>query len=417
MEKIIEETLISGSKFIFQKNSNFPSFSLFVLVPSGSIFETEDTNGYSHFIEHLVFKGTKRRSSLDIPREIEGIGGDMNAFTGSEFTGFYIRARDKHFDKASDVLFDILFNASFPEVEIEREKNVVIQEILSLEDSPDELSIIELKKAMWSGSPFSFKVIGEDSVIKNATRDKLINFYRSFYNPEKIVISVYGNLEFGRVKSILEEKINKRGKNFRLNSSPKPPEFKRGISVKWKDTKQVHVSIGFPFPSLVSPNYYSSLLYTVILGGGMSSRLYSRIREELGLVYSIYTFTLSYKDTGAGVIYFATSKENVGKVVDEIKAILTRIVKEGVKEDEIERGKEYLIGNSLLKLESSLSRSERNAVSYYRRGYVEIFDEVIKKLQSVTYDEIMMEAEKVNFDNVSFGVCGDISYDEFKRLL
>ena len=417
MEKIIEETLKSGSKFIFQKNSNFPSFSLFVLVPAGSIFETEDTSGYSHFIEHLVFKGTDRRGSFDIPIEIEGIGGDMNAFTGSEFTGFYIRARDKHFDKASDVLFDILFNASFPEVEIEREKNVVIQEILSLEDSPDELSIIELKKAMWSGSSFSFEVIGKDSVIRNATRDKLINFYRSFYTPEKIIISVYGNLEFNEVKSILEEKINKKSKNINFSPSFKVPEFKKDISVKWKDTKQVHVSIGFPFPSVVSPNYYSSLLYTVILGGGMSSKLYSKIREELGLVYSIYTFTLSYKDTGAGVIYFATSKENVGKVVHEIKAILRRIAKEGVKKDEIERGKEYLIGNSLLKLESSLSRSERNAVSYYRRGYVEVFDEVIKKLQSVTYDEIMMEAEKVNFDNVSFGICGDINHDEFKRLL
>jgi len=417
MEKIIEETLKSGSKFIFQKNSNFPSFSLFVLVPAGSIFETEDTSGYSHFIEHLVFKGTDRRGSFDIPIEIEGIGGDMNAFTGSEFTGFYIRARDKHFDKASDVLFDILFNASFPEVEIEREKNVVIQEILSLEDSPDELSIIELKKAMWSGSSFSFEVIGKDSVIRNATRDKLINFYRSFYTPEKIIISVYGNLEFNEVKSILEEKINKKSKNINFSPSFKVPEFKKDISVKWKDTKQVHVSIGFPFPSVVSPNYYSSLLYTVILGGGMSSKLYSKIREELGLVYSIYTFTLSYKDTGAGVIYFATSKENVGKVVHEIKAILRRIAKEGVKKDEIERGKEYLIGNSLLKLESSLSRSERNAVSYYRRGYAEVFDEVIKKLQSVTYDEIMMEAEKVNFDNVSFGICGDINHDEFKRLL
>ena len=417
MEKIIEETLKSGSKFIFQKNSNFPSFSLFVLVPAGSIFETEDTSGYSHFIEHLVFKGTDRRSSFDIPIEIEGIGGDMNAFTGSGFTGFYIRARDKHFDRASDVLFDILFNASFPEVEIEREKNVVIQEILSLEDSPDELSIVELKKAMWSGSSFSFEVIGKDSVIRNATRDKLIKFYRSFYTPEKIIISVYGNLEFNEVKSILEEKINKRSKNINFSPSFKVPEFKKDISVKWKDTKQVHVSIGFPFPSVVSPNYYSSLLYTVILGGGMSSRLYSKIREELGLVYSIYTFTLSYKDTGAGVIYFATSKENVGKVVHEIKAMLRKIAKEGVKKDEIERGKEYLIGNSLLKLESSLSRSERNAVSYYRRGYVEIFDEVIKKLQSVTYDEIMMEAEKVNFDNVSFGICGDINHDEFKRLL
>lgn len=417
MEKIIEETLNFGSKIIFQKNSNFPSYSLFVLVPSGSIFETEENNGYSHFIEHLVFKGTPKRSSFDIPREIEGIGGDMNAFTGSEFTGFYIRARDLHFKKASNVLFDILFNASFPEVEIEREKNVVIQEILSLEDSPDELSIIELKKAMWNGSPFAFEVIGKENVIKKATREKLVNFYKEHYTPDKAIISVYGNLDFDEVKEVLEETVKNKDEIFKKISPPSPPAFKKAVRVKWKDTKQVHVSIGFLFPSVLSKNYYPSLLYSVILGGGMSSRLYSKIREELGLVYSIYTFVLSYKDTGAGVIYFATSKDNVGKVLEETRKVLERIVRDGLKDEELDRGKEYLIGNYLLKLESSLSRSERNAVSFYRRGYIENFDDVIKKLQSVTYKEIMTEAEKIRFENASFGVCGDINYDEFKRFL
>lgn len=406
-----------GSKIIFEKNSNFPSFSLFILIPSGSNFENKENNGYSHFVEHLVFKGTKRRSFYDIPKEVEGIGCDMNAYTGSEYTGYYIRGRDSQFDKASDVLLDIIQNPIFPEEEIEKEKRVVIQEYYSIEDSPEELSLIELKKVIWDNTPFSFDTIGKVENIVNANREKIYNFYKYFYNIENLIISVYGNLDFEFVKEVFDEKLNKSEISINNEIKLLDPGFKSGFRIKNKDTKQIHVSIGFKAPSVISERYYKNLILLNIIGGGMSSRLFQKIRENLGLVYAIYSFNLSYKETGANIIYFATSKENLPKVLNEIKNEFNNMKINGIKKDEIERSKEFLIGNYLLRLENSLSRSERNAVSFYRRGYVEDINNVINKIQSVTEKDIYEELEMINYDEFGYGITGDISEDEFRRYL
>lgn len=410
------EPLFNGSTLIYQKGENFPSFSLFILVPAGSIYESENTNGYSHFIEHLVFKGTNRRDSKQISMEVEGIGCDLNAFTSSEYTGYYIRGRDKSFDKASDVLLDIIQNPIFPEIEIEKEKNVVIEEYNSIEDEPEELSLIELKKAMWENSSFSYDVIGKVDNIKNSTRDSLISFFKNFYHPKNIIISFYGNLDFDYVRKSIEDKLKDFEYEKKINSVEEP-QFRSEIKIRKKDIKQVYVHMGFKSVSVLSKDYPTHIVLINILGGGMSSRLFQRIREDLGLVYSIYSFNLSYKQTGAGVIYFATSKNNLKKVIDEIKNEFEIIRKESFKEEEIERSKEFLIGNLLLRLENSLAKSERNGVNFYRKGYVERIEDSIDKIQKVNRDKLMEEFYKLEFDKFSFGVCGDLTDDEFRRIL
>jgi len=414
--KVIVEPLYNGLTLIYQKGENFPSFSLFILVPAGSIYEKENTNGFSHFIEHLVFKGTSKRDSKRISIEVEGIGCDMNAFTSSEYTGFYIRGRDKSFEKASDVLLDIIQNPTFPEDEIEKEKNVVIEEYNSIEDSPEELSLIELKKAIWGNSSFSFDVIGKVENIKNSNRDILISFFNEFYHPKNLIISFYGNLDFDIVKKSIEEKLKDKNYERKINSVDEP-EFLSGVKVREKSIKQVYVHIGFKSTSVLSKNYPVHLVLINLLGGGMSSRLFQRIREDLGLVYSIYSFNLSYKQTGAGVIYFETNKNNLQRVIEEIKIEFDNIKRNSFKDDELNRSKEFLIGNLLLRLENSLAKSERNGVNYYRKGYVERIDDVIDKIQKVDRDSLMEEFSKLDFDKFGFGVCGDITEDEFKRII
>ncbi len=407
----------SGIKLIFEKNSSFPSFSIFILVPSGSIFENEQNNGYSHFIEHLVFKGTKKRNYFDIPKEVEGIGCDMNAYTGSEYTGYYIRGRDIKFENASDVLFDIIQNATFPYEEIEKEKNVVIQEYYSIEDLPEELSLIELKKAIWNGTSFSFDTIGNPENIKNSNRDKLYDFYTRFYSTKNLIISIYGNLEYDIVLETIDKKIEKRFFDKDINFDIKEPVFNNNIRIRNKETKQMHVSIGFKAPGINSERYYKNLVLLNIIGGGMSSRLFQKIREELGLVYAIFSYNLSYKQTGANIIYFATTRENLGLVLGEIKKELENMKKNKIKKEEIERSKEFLIGNYLIRLENSIARSERNAVSFYRKGQIEEIEKVIEKIQLIDEKDIYDEIEKINFNEFGFGVTGEITDDEFKRLL
>lgn len=406
-----------GSKIIFEKNSNFPSFAIFVLVPAGSNYENFDNNGYSHFIEHLVFKGTKKRSYYDIPKEVEGIGCDINAYTGSEYTGYYIRGRDIKFKEASDVIFDLIQNANFPEEEIEKEKQVVIQEYYSIEDSFEELSLIELKKAIWGNTSFAFDTIGNINNIINANRIKLYDFYESYYDLKNLIISIYGNLDYEVVKETVDDKLNKMNSNKNINLNLKEPNFERNIKIKNKNSKQIHVSIGFKAPSVISDRYHRNLVLLNIIGGGMSSRLFQKIRENLGLVYSIYSFNLSNNITGANVIYFASSKENLPKVLEKIKEELDFMKKNGIKVDEIERSKEFLIGNYLLRLENSLSKSERNAVSFFRKGYIEDIDKTINKIQSVNEKDIYEELETINYDEFAYGVTGELSEDEFKRFI
>ncbi|MBC7195119.1 MAG: insulinase family protein [Caldisericia bacterium] len=409
------EPLSNGSTLIYQRGSNFPSFSLFILVPAGSIFESEETNGYSHFIEHLVFKGTEKRSSKDISKEVEGIGCDINAFTSTEYTGYYIRGRDKSFEKACDVLLDIVQNPIFPEEEIEKEKNVVIEEYYSIEDSPEDLSLIELRKAIWKNTTYSFDVIGKVENIENATKDSLILFFKNFYHPENLIISFYGNLPFDYIKKTVEEKL--KNKNYQKNLIYlKEPPFFNEINIKFKEIKQIHVHMAFKSYSVLSKEYPIHLVLLNILGGGMSSRLFQRIREELGLVYSIYSFNLSYKQTGAGVIYFATSKNNLKKVLEEIRNEFNKIKKDSINDEEIDRSKEFLIGNLLLRLENSLAKSERNGVNFYRKGYVEDIQEIINKIQNVKKNSLMEEFNKIDIEKFGFGVCGEVTQDDFRGI-
>ncbi|MCX8095383.1 MAG: insulinase family protein [Caldisericia bacterium] len=412
----IVEPLFNGSTLIYQRGENFPSFSLFILVPAGSIYESEETNGYSHFIEHLVFKGTPKRNSKEISIEVEGIGCDMNAFTSSEYTGYYIRGRDRSFKKATDVILDIIQNPLFPEIEIEKEKNVVIEEYNSIEDSPEELSLIELKKAIWGNSSFSYDVIGKVENIKNSTRDSLFSFFKNFYHPENLIISFYGNIQFDEVKKVVEENLKKFDYDKKI-SEVFEPNFLSDIKVRYKDIKQVYVHMAFKSVSILTKEYPIHLVLLNVLGGGMSSRLFQRIREDLGLVYSIYSFNLSYKQTGAGVIYFATNKNNLEKVLYEIKSEFEKIKKESFKIDEIERSKEFLIGNLLLRLENSLAKSERNGVNFFRKGYVEKIEEVIERIQKVNRDDLMKEFSEIEFEKFGFGVCGGLTQDEFARII
>ena len=399
-------TLPNGLRVALESLPFVRSVSFGIWLMNGSRNETRGTNGISHFSEHMMFKGTKNRTAKQIADTMDAIGGQLNAFTSKEYTCFFTRTLDVHFDTALDVLQDMFFNSNFDDGEIAKERGVILEELNMYEDTPEDLVVDLMQCETFKPHPLGFPVIGTKDTISRFKRDDFIKFHKKHFTADKIVVAVAGNIE---PECVLEKVAAVFGgmEAPKKSRALKKVKYSRGFSLKEKDIEQMHLCLGFEgLPTGVDESYTQAIIGT-ILGGGMSSRLFQKIREERGLVYSVYTSNASFIETGIFLIYAALSPaqlEEVGKLIcGEIKGLLT----ENLEVDELRRTKEQLKSNFILSLESSSSRMSSIGRSVLLLGRVVTPDELITKIDDVSLADFREISKRIlKFDELSISIVG-----------
>ncbi len=377
-----------------------------IWVNVGSRDESPAVAGISHFIEHLMFKGTERRTARDIAEALDAVGGQLNAFTTKEYTCYYARVLDEHFDLALDILQDMLFHSRFAAGDIDRERNVILEEIKMYEDAPDELVHDVFATTIWQGHDLGRPVIGTAEVIRRLTREEILNYYQRHYQPQNLVVAVAGNIEQARVVEKLRPIFDPL-KGEQVTRQLVRPVPQRQVTCRTKDTEQVHLCVGVPGLPLNHERIYVFQVVNTILGGGISSRLFQEIREQRGLVYSIYSYHSSYHDAGLFCIYAGLSKENVPAVMDLIFKEVRDIQHNGVKAEELHRAKEQIIGNLWLSLESVSTRMSRLAKSQLYLGKVVPPEEVVDRVKQVTVEDVQeLAREMLNPESFAIATVG-----------
>jgi len=404
---LIKSTLLENGTYILTEDIPYVrSVAVGVWINVGSRHENENIMGISHFIEHMMFKGTEKRTAKQIAEALDAVGGQLNAFTTKEYTCYYAKVMDEHFDLALDILSDMLFNSKFATEEIDKERNVIIEEIKMYEDTPDELVHDVFAKTIWQGHPLGCPIIGSAEVIDGIGRDAIINYFCENYVPGNIVVAVAGNIDHDLVSA----KINTSFGSRKGKSVPKQldlPAPQKKITCREKDTGQVHLCTGAPGLPLDHDQLYVYQIINTVLGGGLSSRLFQEIREQRGLVYSVYSYHSSYHDTGLFCIYAGLSKENVGSALDLIFNEIKDIQQNGVSSSELRRAKDQLKGNLLLSLENVTTRMSRLGKSQLYLGHVVPPEEVVRKMEKVALEDIIdLARERLQLKNFALATVG-----------
>lgn len=382
-----KETLGNGVRIVTEEMPFVRSVSIGIWVGAGSRDEDETNNGVAHFIEHMMFKGTTRRSAKQIAETLDAVGGQLNAFTSKEYTCYYAKVLDEYLDIATDLLTDMFFNSAFKEEELEKEKNVIIEEIKMYEDAPDELVHDIFANTIWSGHALGRPVIGTAQIIQQMERQEILDFKDKLYLPESIVVAVAGNIRHEEVVGKLAPlfgALKKRPDSRKFFA----PKAQSSVFLKKKDTEQVHLCVGTPGLPLDHEKTYVLHVMNSVLGGGLSSRLFQEIREERGLAYSVYTYHSSYRDAGLFSVYAGLSKLNLSKVVSLIGEELKSVRATGITQQELVRAKEQLKGSLYLGMENVSNRMSRLGKSELCLNRVVTVDEAVDKINAVSLDDV-----------------------------
>ena len=351
-------TLANGLRIVSESIPYMSSVSLGIFAGTGSRHETPAEHGVSHFIEHLMFKGTHRRSAKDIAEMVDDVGGQLNAATDRENTCYYIKVLPEHLSLGMDILSDMLLNSKFADVDVEKERQVVLEEISLYEDSPDELIHDLHMNSLWPGHALGRNILGTRETIAAMNRQAIIDYRMRHYVPDNLVIAAAGNLTHEQLVELSQLYwADVSGKSQTVVDLT--PTFVAARLLQEKDIEQLHVCLGTPGVAHDSPQYYASHVLNTILGGGVSSRLFQSIREDRGLAYSVCSYPSSFRDTGLMTIYAGVSPENSREVIEITNAILSDIRLNGVRPDEIKRAKEQLKAGLMFSMESSASRMSR----------------------------------------------------------
>ncbi len=399
---MFKKTILSnGIRIITEKVPSTYSISVGVWVDHGSRDETELLSGISHFIEHMIFKGTKRRSALEIAKAFDQMGGLSNAFTSKETICFYAKVLNSHEDRVLELLGDIFLNSTFSQTEIENERLVILQEISMVEDNPEELVHELFYQYFWPDSGLGRPVLGTPQTVMSINEMSLRQYVNAQFMPHKVVIACAGDVDhegfvkriqaiFGAMKSDgYKDKDNHGFNDDIINSAPRvPPQHKTGIKFIKKDIEQANSIIGFDAPGQRDEARYTALLLNVILGGNMSSRLFQEIREKRGLAYSIYSFHSGYSDTGILGMYAGTNPDKAHEAISIMMDEVRRLAIYPVDESELEGAKEHLKGGLLLSLEATDARMSRIAKMELCYNDYFTIDSVIKKIEAVTAEDI-----------------------------
>lgn len=394
MSLVQKTSLKSGISVITEEMPDVESSTIGVWVNTGSRNEAAEVSGISHFIEHLLFKGTKKRTSLDIAKEIESVGGVLNAFTSREYTCFYAKVLNKDLPLATDLLADIFINSKFDKNEIERERMVVLQEIKMVKDTPDDLVHDLFAERFWLKHPLGRSILGTRKTVEGLMRDDVVSYYREHYTSNKVLITAAGGLKHRTVARALNKTFG-----FVKSRPPKEgveaPVPTPGMRLYKRSSEQVHLCLGLPVPEQPHPDRYKVYLLSTILGGGMSSRLFQEIREKRGLAYSVYSYLNLCRDTGSLVSYAGTSQESFEEVVGLILKELEKLTSKGVSPEELENAKEQLKGGMLLGLETSDNRMSKLARDEMFFGKYVPVKEMVKGIDRVTCEDLKEAAARL----------------------
>jgi predicted Zn-dependent peptidase len=390
---IVKHTLPNGVRVVAEKMPHVRSVALGIWVGAGSENETRQNNGISHFIEHMLFKGTKTRTAKQLAEAFDAIGGHVNAFTSKEMTCYYGKVLDQHFSTALEILSDMFFESVFAEAEIEKEKKVIIEEIRMVEDTPDDLVHDLLAEASLGNHSLGYQVLGNVETVQSFTRDDIIRYKERYYAPQNIVIAVAGTLPDDYDEQIAAAFANHKGNP--LSETLCVPRFTPDVKVKQKPTEQTHLCIGLPGLSVGDPRIYTLVLLNNILGGNMSSRLFQEIREERGLAYSVYSYHSAHRDGGVFAIYAGTKHGQEDEVCECIHQTLEEVSQKGLTQAELNKAKEQLKSSLMLGLESTNNRMSRLGRNELLLGRHLTLDEIVESVEKITLDEVNEMAREI----------------------
>ncbi len=387
-------TLPNGLRIVTDHVPEMHSIALGIWCDVGTRYEDLKYNGIAHLVEHMMFKGTQKRSALDISSQIESVGGQMNAYTSRENTAYFIHLLKDDMPLALDILSDIMQNSNFPEAELEKERQVILQEIGMSNDTPDDLVFDLYQQTAYPDQAIGAPILGTSNIIETMPHEALAKYTAQFYTPENLVISAAGYIDH-------EDFVKRVEDNFSgLKSSPSPikappPRYKGGNISEIKNLEQTHIVYGFQSVGRKSEEYETALLLSTILGGGMSSRLFQEIREKRGLVYSVYSHQATYRDDGQFEIYAGTGPDSIKELMPIIKDELEKVQNNDIREEELNRAKAQIRASLLMSRESMLSRADRQAKHLFHFNELPNVEQTLKRIEEVSVDHITSLAQTI----------------------
>lgn len=404
LRNIRREVLPNGLTVITEEMPHIRSISIGIWVKTGSRHENPELNGISHFVEHMVFKGTKSRSAQDIARLVDSIGGNMDAFTAKECICFNIKVLDEHLPIAFDILSDLLLNPIFAAKDIQRERGVILEEIKMDEDNPDYLVHEIFTQNFYKDHPLGNPILGTKETVKRFDQNGLFEYYLKCFNPENLIIAAAGNLQHERLEGFARESFEHMQKKTQNGHQQAPPKIQAKIVTRNKKSlEQVQICLGVPAPCISHEKRYVAYVLNTLLGGGMSSRLFQTIREQQGLAYAIYSELTPYSDTGCLSVYAGTSVEWAPKVVESIVSEFRDLKENILADDELRRAKDQLKGSLMLSLESSGARMSNLArTEMYFDRFLGL-DEITQRIEDVSASEVIHLSRQL-FDPAAIAV-------------
>ncbi len=406
MENIKISELDNGVRIVTENIDGFETASIGIWVKTGSRNEPKEINGISHFIEHMFFQGTKNRSVKQIASEIEDKGGYLNAYTSREITAYYAKVLKEEVASAFDVVSDIVLNSTFPINELNKERGVVIQEIKQNNDDPEDVAYDMFQSAMYKNQPLGRTILGTEEIISKLQPSDLFSYVKKFYTPSNMVISAAGAVNHEQIVELASKVFTSKEKSEK--NKPFLAKYENGYDYRFKDLEQINLFLGFEGVSYYHEDYYKAALLGNILGGGTTSRLFQEIREKRGLVYSVYSHSLSYTDTGTFYIAAGTSEKELPELIDVACDEINKICHD-VSEDELLAAKIKNKSSILMALEQSSHRLEKNAKNLLFFDRIIPVSEIIEKIEKVSLVDIKETAFKLFKSKPSISALGKIN--------
>jgi predicted Zn-dependent peptidase len=410
---VVKHVLDNGVTVLIDEMQDVRSFALGLFVRAGSGDEPAARQGLSHFLEHVLFKRTRRRSNVQIARAIDRLGGDVDAFTTKEYTGFYVHTLDTRFAEALDLMGDVVLSPAFDGSDIEMERGVILEEIGEANDNPDDLVHEMFVSSFWKSHPLGAPILGTAETVKAIGRDDLYGYYRAHYVPGNIIVAIAGHVRADEVMRAVSRLFRRRanGERAARDGRERRPHSHQHVRVQpRRGLEQVHVCLGVAGPAQASERRFTASLLDIVLGGGMSSRLFQEVREKRGLAYSIGSSLNSYRLGGYETVSAACAPRNLSRVLEVTLRELRKLKRSGVRPHELSWAKENLKGNLILALESTVSRMSAAARQEFYFGRSIPPEEWISRVENVTLDDVGEEAERL-FDGrvLSLTVVGNVA--------
>jgi predicted Zn-dependent peptidase len=405
---ITKEVFENGLTLVTESMPHVRSVAIGVWLKRGSRHEPPEQGGISHFIEHMVFKGTKTRSAERIAAEVDSIGGHMDAFTAKEYASFHLKVLDQHLPLATELLGDIVLHSQFDAEELAKEKKVVFEEMSMVEDTPDDLVMELFTQAFWPDHPLGRPILGSRKTVGGFDRDELIDFFRAVYHPGHILIAAAGHLEHEATSELVRRHFGALSARKPSGRTSAPRPASRVVTRSKKELEQVHLCLGSPAYPQGHADRYAAYILNTVLGGSMSSRLFQNIREKRGLAYSISSGVASYSDAGAFTIYAGTSLDSVDEVVRLTLEELRRVKGEPLPDEELRRAKDHLKGSLMLSLESTGSRMNHIARQEIYFGRQFGLDEITEGIETVEAKDVQRIANDLFTGTLHTSVLGNL---------